>query len=57
VQADPSGAARAALERAAHAAGAANAVHADEGHSRPRNAAGVHAVLPGTGTSRTTTRA
>jgi hypothetical protein len=57
VRADPSGAARAALERAARAAGAENAVHADEGHSRPRNAAGVHAVLPGTGTSCTTTRA
>ena len=45
VQADPSGAARAALERAAGAAGAENAVHADEDHSRPRDAAGVHAVL------------
>ena len=45
VQADPSGAARAALERAARAAGAENAVHADEEHSRPRDAAGVHAVL------------
>jgi predicted ArsR family transcriptional regulator len=45
VQADPSGAARAALARAACAAGAENAVHADEGHRRPRNAAGVHAVL------------
>ena len=45
VRADPSGAARAALERAARAAGAENAVHADEDHSRPRDAAGVHAVL------------
>jgi predicted ArsR family transcriptional regulator len=45
VQADPSGAAPAALERAARAAGAENAVHADEDHSRPRDAAGVHAVL------------
>jgi predicted ArsR family transcriptional regulator len=45
VRADPSGAARAALERAARAAGTENAVHADEDHSRPRDAAGVHAVL------------
>jgi predicted ArsR family transcriptional regulator len=45
VRADPSGAARAALERAARAAGAENAVHADEDHSRPRDDAGVHAVL------------
>jgi predicted ArsR family transcriptional regulator len=44
-RADPSGAARAALERAARAAGTENAVHADEDHSRPRDAAGVHAVL------------
>ena len=42
---DRSGAARAALERAARAAGAENTVHADEGYGRPRNAAGVHAVL------------
>jgi predicted ArsR family transcriptional regulator len=45
VQADPSGAAQTALERAARAAGAENAIHADEGHRRPRDAAGVHAVL------------
>jgi predicted ArsR family transcriptional regulator len=45
VQADPSGAAPAALERAARAAGAENAIHADEDHSRPRAAAAVHAVL------------
>jgi predicted ArsR family transcriptional regulator len=45
VRADPSGAASAALERAARAVGAENAVHADEDHSRPRDAAGVHAVL------------
>jgi predicted ArsR family transcriptional regulator len=45
VRADPSGAARAALERAARAAGAENAVHADEDHSRPRDDAGVHTVL------------
>ena len=45
VRADPSGAARAPLERAARAAGAENAVHGDEDHSRPRDAAGVHAVL------------
>jgi predicted ArsR family transcriptional regulator len=45
VQADPSGAARAALQRAARAAGAENAVHANEDHSQPRDAAGVHAVL------------
>ena len=46
VQADPSGAARAAVERAARAAGAENAVHADEEHSRPQDAAaGVHAAL------------
>ena len=45
VQADPSGAARAAVERAARATGAENAVHADEEHSRPRDAAGVHAAL------------
>ena len=44
VQADPSGAARAALERAARSVGAENAIHADEDHSRPRDA-GVHAVL------------
>ena len=45
VQADPSGAAPAALERTARAAGAENAVHADEDHSRPQGAADVHAVL------------
>jgi predicted ArsR family transcriptional regulator len=45
VQADPSGAAQTALERAARAAGAENAIHADEGHRRPRDAASVHAVL------------
>jgi predicted ArsR family transcriptional regulator len=45
VRADPSGAAGAALERAARAVGAEYAVHADEDHSRPRDAAGVHAVL------------
>jgi predicted ArsR family transcriptional regulator len=45
VQADPSGAARAALERAARSVGAENAVLADEDRSRPRDAAGVHAVL------------
>jgi hypothetical protein len=44
VQADPSGAARAALERAARAAGAENAIHTDEDHSRPQDAAGVHAL-------------
>ena len=44
VQADPSGAARAALLRAARAAGAENAIHADEDHSRPRDAASVHAL-------------
>jgi predicted ArsR family transcriptional regulator len=45
VQADPSGAARAALERAAGAAGAENAIHADENHNGPWDAAGVHAAL------------
>jgi predicted ArsR family transcriptional regulator len=46
VQADPSGAAGAALERAARSVGAENAIHADEDHSRPQDAAaGVHAVL------------
>jgi predicted ArsR family transcriptional regulator len=45
VQVDPSGAARAGLERAARAAGAENAVHADEDHSRPRDAADGHAAL------------
>jgi predicted ArsR family transcriptional regulator len=45
VQADPSGAAPAALERMARAAGAENAIHADGHHSRPRDAADVHAVL------------
>jgi predicted ArsR family transcriptional regulator len=45
VQADPSGAAGAALERAARSVGAENAIHADEDHSRPRDAARVHAVL------------
>lgn len=44
VQADPSGAAG-ALERAACAAGVENAIHADEDHSRPRDAADAHAVL------------
>jgi predicted ArsR family transcriptional regulator len=45
VQADPSGAAGAALERAARAAGAEDTIHADEDHSRPQDAASVHAVL------------
>jgi predicted ArsR family transcriptional regulator len=45
VQADPSGAARTALERAARAAGAESTVHAGEDHSRLQDAAGVHAVL------------
>jgi hypothetical protein len=45
VRADPLGAARVALEGAARAAGAENAIHADEDHSRPRDAADVHAVL------------
>lgn len=45
VQADPSGAAGAALERAACAAGVENAIHADEDHRRPRDAADAHAVL------------
>jgi predicted ArsR family transcriptional regulator len=45
VQADPSGAAGAALQRAARAAGAGNAIHTDEDHSRPRDAADVHAAL------------
>ena len=44
-QADPSGAAGAALQRAARAAGAENAAHTDEDHSRPRDAPDVHAVL------------
>jgi predicted ArsR family transcriptional regulator len=45
VQADPSGAARTALERAAFAAGAESTVHAGEDQSGLRDAAGVHAVL------------
>ena len=39
VQADPSVAAGAALKRAARVAGAENAIHADEDHSRPQDAA------------------
>jgi hypothetical protein len=34
-----------------------SATHTDEDHNRPRDAAGGHAVLAGTATSRTTTRA
>jgi predicted ArsR family transcriptional regulator len=45
VQADPSGVARAALERAARAVGVEVAVHTAKGHERPRDAAGVGRLL------------
>ena len=57
VQADPSVAAGAALKRAARVAGAENAIHADEDHSRPQDAAACTRCWPGTATSPTTTRA
>jgi predicted ArsR family transcriptional regulator len=45
VQADPSGVARAALQRAAHAVGVEVAVHAAKGREWPRDAAGVGRLL------------